>query len=162
MGIPYRKEKRKKEIERLRKRAKKQSKLRRQKKESLMAKSVVQNLNKGEKTMKKVALLLVLAIMAMPVVGFSADNYGSAVSEKLQTGITNTLLGWTKVFSVPYDYSQAGMNTWAGVGKGMVDAVLCTGLGAFNLVTFPIPTEFPLPDGGVNLGGTAVTTAAIK
>ena len=107
---------------------------------------------KGGNPMKKVALLLVLAVMLMPVAAFAADGYGDAVSSKLQAGLTNTLLGWTKIISVPYDYQQAGLNAWAGVGKGLVDAAVCTGLGAFNLVTFPIPTDFPLPDGGVNLG----------
>ncbi len=104
--------------------------------------------------MKKVmGLMLVLAVMLTPVSAFATDSYSDAVGAKIQSGLTNTLLGWTKVFSVPHTYSQEKKNPWAGFGKGLVDAVHSTCAGAFNLLTFPIPAEATLPDGGVSLNG---------
>jgi len=104
--------------------------------------------------MKKVfGLMLVLAVMLTPVSAFATDSYSDAVTSKLSSGLTNTLLGWTKIFSVPHDYAAAKKNPWAGVGKGLTDGLICTVGGAFNLLTFPIPAEMTLPDGGVNLNG---------
>ena len=102
---------------------------------------------------KLMGLVLALALMLSPVSAFATDSYSDEVSSKLQGGLTNTLLGWTKIFSVPHDYAAAKKNPWAGVGKGAVDAVVCTVGGAFNLLTFPLPAEFTLPDGGVSLNG---------
>ena len=104
--------------------------------------------------MKKIiGLVLMLAVMLVPVSAFAADSYSEAVGHKFQGGLTNTLLGWTKIFSVPHDYQVQKKNPWAGVGKGLVDGVVCTVGGAFNLITFPIPAEMTLPDGGVSLNG---------
>ncbi len=102
--------------------------------------------------MKKVlGLVLMLAVMLSPMSAFASDSYSDAVGAKLQSGLTNTLLGWTKVFSVPHAYQQEKKNPWAGAGKGVVDAIHSTVAGAFNLITFPIPAEMTLPDGGVQL-----------
>lgn len=102
--------------------------------------------------MKKVlGLVLALVVMLTPVSVFASDSYSDAVGSKLQSGLTNTLLGWTKVFSVPHAYQQENKNPWAGAGKGVVDAIHTTVAGAFNLLTFPIPAEMTLPDGGVKL-----------
>ncbi len=100
--------------------------------------------------------MLVLAMLIVPVSAFAAADTGSysdAVGAKLSSGLTNTILGWTKIFSVPNDYRLAGKNAWAGFGKGLSDATVTTVGGAFNLITFPIPTNITLPDGGVNLNG---------
>ena len=102
--------------------------------------------------MKKIlGLVLMLAVMLTPISAFATDSYSDAVSSKLQGGLTNTLLGWTKIFSVPHAYAAEKKNPWAGVGKGLVDGVVCTVGGAFNLLTFPLPAEMTLPDGGVSL-----------
>lgn len=105
--------------------------------------------------MKKfLGFLIVLSVVLAPASAFAQEgSYADTVSAKLQGGLTNTLLGWSKIVSVPYDYQQAKKNPWAGVGKGLVDGLVCTVGGAFNLVTFPIPGEFTLPDGGVSLNG---------
>ncbi len=104
--------------------------------------------------MKKIlSLVLLLAVMITPVSAFAGDSYSDAVGAKLQSGLTNTLLGWTKILSVPHAYQAEKKSPWAGVGKGLTDAIGCTIAGAFNLVTFPIPAELTLPDGGVNLNG---------
>ena len=52
--------------------------------------------------MKKIlGLMLMLSVMLTPASAFAADSYSDAVGEKLQSGLTNTLFGWSKVFSVP-------------------------------------------------------------
>ncbi len=109
--------------------------------------------------MKKVtALVLLLAMIAMPVVGFAEspwtekDTYGDRISGKLQFGLVNTLFGWTDVFFEPIKASKKCDNCgsiWTGIGKGLSDAVVNTVGGAFQLVTFPIVVDFPLPDDGV-------------
>ncbi len=102
---------------------------------------------------KTLGLAFVLSLLLIPATAFAADTYADSVSHKLQNGLTNTLLGWTKLVSVPLDYQQQKKNPWAGVGKGLVDGLMSTVGGAFNLVTFPIPGEMSIPDGGVNLAG---------
>lgn len=102
---------------------------------------------------KTLSLALILSMLVIPGTVFAQDTYASSVSSKLQNGITNTLLGWTKIVSVPLDYQQQKKNPWAGIGKGLVSGLMTTIGGAFNLVTFPIPGEMVIPDGGVNLEG---------
>ncbi len=96
-------------------------------------------------------LILVLVMALGPAKAFATDSYSDATEEKLEGGVTNTLLGWTKIFSVPHDYQVEKKNPWAGVGKGVVDAIHCTVTGAFNLLTFPLPAEMSSVDGCVDL-----------
>jgi len=57
--------------------------------------------------MKRIlGLILMAAVMLTPASSFAADSYSDAVGAKLQSGLSNTLLGWTKVFSVPHAYQQ--------------------------------------------------------
>ena len=79
-------------------------------------------------------------------------TYGEKTIGKLGYGLTNTVLGWTKLFSTPADYSSEGKNVWQGVGQGLMDMVVTTGLGALQLVTFPIPADIPIPS-AVNISG---------
>ncbi len=79
-------------------------------------------------------------------------NQGEKTGGKLSYGLTNTLLGWTKIFSTPNDYSVAGKNVWQGVGQGLIDASVTTVLGAIHLVTFPIPADIDIPN-PVDLSG---------
>lgn len=102
---------------------------------------------------RALSLMLLLAVMLVPASSFATDSYSDEVSAKLQSGLTNTLFGWTKVFSVPHQYQAEKKNPWAGVGKGAVDAVHCTVAGAFNLLTFPIPAGMTLRDGCVAFSG---------
>ena len=104
--------------------------------------------------MKKITGLALAFVLLISVNAFATDSYSDAVGERLEGGITNTLLGWTKVFSVPFDYSNEKKNPWAGVGKGVIDAIHCTVAGAFNLLTFPVAAEMSGPDGCVDLGST--------
>ncbi len=109
--------------------------------------------------MKKIISLVVLFAMLLAPVAFAASSpwteektYGEKVAGKLGFGLTNTVLGWTKLFSTPNDYSSAGKNVWQGVGQGMVDTAVTTVLGAVQLVTFPIPADVPIPS-PVNVTG---------
>lgn len=108
--------------------------------------------------MKKImSLVVILSMLVMPL-AFAASpwteekTYGEKAVGKLGYGLTNTLLGWTKIFSTPNDYSTEGKNVWAGVGQGFIDAGVTTVLGAVQLVTFPIAADIPIPS-DVNLTG---------
>jgi hypothetical protein len=108
--------------------------------------------------MKKImSLVIVLSMLLAPVV-FAASpwvdgkTYGEKVSGKLGYGLTNTALGWTKLFTTPNDYSNEKKNVWQGVGQGLVDTCVTTVLGAVQLVTFLIPADIEIPS-AVNLGG---------
>jgi hypothetical protein len=100
-----------------------------------------------------VILSMILAPMAMAASPWTEEKtYGEKAVGKLGYGLTNTILGWTKLFSTPNDYSAEGKNVWAGVGQGLIDAGVTTVLGAVHLVTFPIPADVAIPS-AVDLGG---------
>ena len=108
--------------------------------------------------MKKIMSLVVILSMLLAPMAFAASpwtekaTYGEKVVGKLGYGLTNTVLGWTKLFSTPAEYSSANKNVWAGVGQGAIDMVVTTCLGAAQLVTFVIPADIPIPS-DVNLSG---------
>lgn len=108
--------------------------------------------------MKKIISLALVLSMVLAPVAFAASpwteetTYGAKLGGKLGYGLTNTALGWTKLFSVPNDYSNEGKNVWQGVGQGVIEAVVTTVLGAVHLVTFPIPADVEIPS-PVNLSG---------
>lgn len=104
--------------------------------------------------MKKLMGLVLALMLLVSVNAFATDSYSDAASDRLERGLTNTLFGWTKMFSVPHAYSQEKKNPWAGVGEGLVSAVHCTVTGAFNLLTFPVAAELSGVDGCVDLGST--------
>jgi len=110
--------------------------------------------------MKKIMSLVVILSMLLAPVVFAASpwteekTYGEKTVGKLGYGLTNTLLGWTKLISTPNDYSSEGKNVWQGVGQGFIDAGVTTVLGAVQLVTFPIPADIPIPS-AVDLSGSA-------
>ena len=108
--------------------------------------------------MKKIMSLVVILSMLLAPVAFAASSwvdgstYGEKVAGKLGYGLTNTVLGWTKMFTTPNDYSSAKKNVWQGVGQGLVDTVVTTVLGAVQLVTFAIPADIEIPS-PVDLSG---------
>jgi len=113
---------------------------------------------KGGNAMKKIMSLVVILSMLLAPMAFAASSwtegktYGEKVSGKLGYGLTNTILGWTKLISTPNDYSTQGKNVWQGVGQGVVDGAVTTVLGAVQLLTFPIPADIEIPS-PVNLSG---------
>jgi hypothetical protein len=108
--------------------------------------------------MKKIMSLVIVLSMLLAPLAFAASpwtedkTYGEKAVGKLGYGLTNTLLGWTKLFSTPNEYSNEGKNVWSGVGQGVIDAGVTTVLGAVQLVTFAIPADIPIPS-DVNLSG---------
>ena len=109
--------------------------------------------------MKKIMSLVVVLSMLLVPVAFAASpwmdgkTYGEKVAGKLGYGLTNTVLGWTKLFTTPNDYSSEKKNVWSGVGQGLVDAAVTTVLGAVQLVTFLVPADIEIPN-PVNLSGS--------
>ena len=101
--------------------------------------------------MKKILSLAIVLSMLVAPVAFAAspwtteDTYGEKAVGKLGYGVTNTLLGWTKLFTTPNAYSNEGKNVWSGVGQGVIDLGMTTVLGAAQLVTFFIPADIPIP-----------------
>jgi hypothetical protein len=108
--------------------------------------------------MKKILSLVLVLSMVLAPIAFAASpwteeaTYGSKTAGKLGYGLTNTVLGWTKIFSTPNQYSTEGKTVWSGVGQGVVDAVVTTVVGAIHLVTFPIPADVEIPS-PVDLSG---------
>ena len=108
---------------------------------------------------KRIGVLVVgVALLAAPVAAFAASpwaeeaTYGSKVGAKLKYGLTNGLLGWTELFTEPYEAMQYGENFFIGLGRGVWNGVADTVLGAAHAVTFPIPQiDIPLPEGGTDI-----------
>ena len=69
---------------------------------------------------------------------------------KFVFGAKNTLLGWTELFTEPYEAAKSGRNVAGGVGRGLWNGVMDTAGGAAHLVTFPVTKlDLPLPEGSV-------------
>jgi len=116
--------------------------------------------------MKKaiIAGLLVYAVMLMPNVAFAGGtdcefkaspwvektSYGDKMTGKLEFGLKNLLGGWTAIFSTPTKFQNEGKNVYLGTAKGLVKSVIYTVGGALHTLTFPIPIDVPLPNGGVS------------
>ena len=108
--------------------------------------------------MKKIMSLVVVLSMLLAPMAFAASpwvdgkTYGEKITGKLGYGLTNTVLGWTKLFTTPNQYSSEKKNVWQGVGQGFIDTCVTTVLGAVQLVTFPIPADVEIPS-PVDLSG---------
>lgn len=101
--------------------------------------------------MKKIMfLVLIFALAATPA--FAANQCLEKCGSKLGTGLTNVLLGWSEIFTEPYEAAKNDENVLVGVGKGLWNAVGDTVGGALNTVTFFIHGySVPLPEGGIQL-----------
>lgn len=107
--------------------------------------------------MKKLLVMFVIfALLATPA--FAAYETSSWTTEttykdktlaKFGFGLKNTLLGWTEIFTEPYDAKKAGKCCITGFGKGLYHGITDTILGVVHLVTFPVPVDIKLPEGGV-------------
>ena len=72
--------------------------------------------------------------------------YAEKISQKLGFGALNFFTGWTALFFEP---ARPG-NKLAGLGKGILYTITNTAGGAIHAVTFPIPIDLPLPEGGIS------------
>ena len=80
----------------------------------------------------------------------AAALYTQEIKEKLATGVTNTLVGWTDILAEPEKAVDKKESVMKGIGKGIVDAVLNTLGGVLQIATFPFPgVNIPIPDKGV-------------
>ncbi len=77
-------------------------------------------------------------------------SYGDKMTGKLEFGLKNLLGGWTAIFSTPTHFQNEGKNVYLGTAKGLVKGVIYTVGGALHTLTFPIPIDVPLPNGGVS------------
>lgn len=75
-----------------------------------------------------------------------SEPYVEKSINKLGFGLLNLLTGWTALLFETYRYE----NKFIGVLKGTWRTVTNTAGGAIHTVTFPIPVDVPLPDGGVS------------
>ena len=73
------------------------------------------------------------------------EPYAEKIGNKLGFGILNVATGWTALFFEP---TLAG-GFWKGLGRGILYTITDTAGGAIHAVTFPIPLDIPLPNGGV-------------
>lgn len=76
--------------------------------------------------------------------------YFEKISHKLGFGLLNVLTGWDALFFEPV----LNDNMWAGLGKALIYPVTNTAGGAIHALTFPIPVDVPLPEGGVRFERT--------
>jgi hypothetical protein len=74
------------------------------------------------------------------------EPYMEKIINKLGFGLTNGLTGWTALFFEPCRAN----NFFTGLVKGSWRTITNTAGGALHIVTFPIPVDIPLPDGGVH------------
>ena len=112
--------------------------------------------------MKKVSILIVIfALIAAPVFAATATSaspwtkestYANKTLGKLGFGLKNALLGWTELFTEPYDAHKAKGNCLTGIGKGLLNTVVYTVGGVVHVGTFFVPVDVPLPGGGVDIG----------
>ncbi len=109
--------------------------------------------------MKKIGVILVLlaivfapaAMASMEASPWTAEKtYSDKTVGKFKFGFKNLALGWTQLFYQPHAHQVDGKNAWAGLGKGLLLFPVDTIGGALHLVTFLIPVDVPLPEGGVN------------
>ncbi|MBI2870239.1 MAG: hypothetical protein HYY14_00860 [Candidatus Omnitrophica bacterium] len=109
--------------------------------------------------MKRIAVLVFAASLILaPVAAFAGspwteeEGYPSRAAGKFGFGLKNVLLGWTEIFTQPYDDAKAGENPITSFGKGIFNMIGQTVGGALHLATFPITAvDIPLPENGNQL-----------
>ena len=79
-------------------------------------------------------------------------TYGDKVRGKIVYGMANFFGGWIALYYEPLQARQDHKNIFAGIGKGLVNAVVLTVGGLAHLVTAPMTfIDIPLPNNGVEL-----------
>ncbi len=71
--------------------------------------------------------------------------YTERIGCKLGFGVLNFGTGWTALLFEPT--REGGF--WKGLGRGILYTITHTAGGAVHALTFPIPLDVPLPNGGV-------------
>jgi len=93
------------------------------------------------------ALLALMCLVAVPAMASAADqdqSYGKQAADKFTRGFANTVTGWVEIpknmVNVSKQQNVAVGLTW-GLVKGCLETVGRTVVGAFDLVTFFVPTD---------------------
>ncbi len=95
-------------------------------------------------------LTLLLFIFASVRFAAADESYAAQFNQKFQSGVVNTLLGWSKILTVPYEKSSQDPNAWATFGRGIYEGVGDTFAGIYNAVFSPFPLpKLNYPGGGV-------------
>ncbi|OGW72253.1 MAG: hypothetical protein A2Y02_02000 [Omnitrophica bacterium GWA2_52_12] len=81
-----------------------------------------------------------------PSVWTKQKTYGEKIIGKLGFGPLNFFTGWDALFLEP---SHEG-KFFKGFAQGILYTILYEAGGAIHTVTFPIPVDLPLPQGGVH------------
>jgi len=92
--------------------------------------------------MKFAVKSIVVAVVVVSMLSFAAPSYAQDAGAKLWRGTVNILTGWIELPKTVYDTSvedNALMGATVGVVKGLWMSVLRTGVGVYEVVTFPIP-----------------------
>lgn len=120
--------------------------------------------------MKKIAVLIIAGIMLF---SFIAPIYAQNPTTKLGRGVVNAFSGWLEIIKQPYETTKetnllAGLTV--GIVKGLGMGLLRTGVGFWDLFTFPFPApakfepilrpEFVFS--GTDMNTTTKTTGNIK
>ena len=107
-----------------------------------------------------IVVLAIVLLTAPAFAGFETSpwktaggSYSDQALGKLGFGLTNAFLGWTEIFTESFDAgSKGGEKFAAGLGNGLINAVLDTVEGALHTVTFFLPQlDVPLPEGGTDV-----------
>jgi putative exosortase-associated protein (TIGR04073 family) len=93
-------------------------------------------------------MVLVGALLLTAAPAHAADVVdANSAGDKLVRGLANTFLGFLEIPRNIHNTTQAEnslLEGWTiGLGKGLGQAVLRTGVGLYEIVTFP----FPIPEG---------------
>lgn len=102
-----------------------------------------------------ISLFFILALLSANAWAFEnwqpspwvkTSPYTEKIINKLGFGTLNFLTGWTALLFEPTRYD----NKFTGIIKGAWRTITNTAGGAIHVVTFFIPVDVPLPDGGVH------------
>lgn len=108
--------------------------------------------------MKKLLIIptLLCFLLSTPSVSYADPSpwtnnatYLDKAFGKFEFGLLNFLGGWSEILTRPARYSEDDKNFFVGIGHGFLNGLIFTAGGAAHLVTFPVPIDIPLPEGGV-------------
>ena len=109
--------------------------------------------------MKKTFLILAVLMVFAANIACAATaspwttetGWSHKAGKKLEFGATNLFFGWTEIFSQPASHTGSAQEFLKAVGQGLANAVVYTLGGALHVITFPVPVDVPIPNGGVKV-----------
>jgi len=92
--------------------------------------------------MKSLLKGIIILVVALAILNITSASYAQSMAVKLNRGLTNILTGW---FEIPNNMS-VGVSKhdfvsafFIGLPKGCFMAIVRTGVGVYDTVTFPLP-----------------------